>query len=98
MMLLVPMPAPRSVAPGLLVGALLVLIALAGASQAGAAARCYGAASRDHEHPCLNRQLLTAVAPPPLPAPLEAQAPGNPLHPGGPVSGCWVARAAAPGP
>jgi hypothetical protein len=98
MMLLVPMRVPRSAAPALLVGALLVLIALATASPAGAAARCFGAASRDHEHPCFNAQLLTAVAPRPFAALLETEAPCNPFDRAWPISVCWFGIAASQGP
>ena len=63
MMLLVSMRVPRSAAQALLLGAVALLIALAAAPQAGAAERCFGAASRDLEHPCFNPQLLKVVAP-----------------------------------
>src|SRR5207237_10432291 len=73
-------------------------IALCAVPQAGAAARCFGAASRDLEHPCFNPQLLRVVSPRPIAALLETDAPCDPFDRAWPISVCWfgVAAAAAP--
>lgn len=97
-MLLVSMHVPRSAAQVLLLGAVALLIALAAAPPAGAAARCFGAAARDLEHPCFNPQLLKAVAPRPIAALLETDAPCDPFDRAWPISVCWFGVAAAEGP
>jgi hypothetical protein len=66
-----------------------LLLAVAMAPQASAAARCYGAAARDAEHPCFNPQLLKAVSPRPIAALLETDAPCNPFRRAWPISVCW---------
>jgi hypothetical protein len=83
---------------GLLLGAAVLATVLATARPAGASARCYGAASRDREHPCFNAQLLRAVAPRPIPALLETDAPCDPFNRAWPISVCWfgVSASAAP--
>ena len=91
-MLLVSMHVPRSAAQVLLLGAVALLIALAAAPPAGAAARCFGAAARDLEHPCFNPQLLKAVAPRPIAALLETDAPCDPFDRAWPISVCWFGR------
>jgi hypothetical protein len=98
MMLLVSMHVPRPVAHALLVGAVVLLTALAAAPQAGAAARCYGAASRDLEHPCFNPGLLKAVAPRPIAALLETDAPCDPFDRAWPISVCWFGISASQAP
>jgi hypothetical protein len=84
----------------LLLGLLVAALVCAGAATArpGPGARCYGAASRDSEHPCFNRALLKAVTPRPLAALLETDAPCDPFDRGTTISICWfgVAAAAAP--
>jgi hypothetical protein len=72
--------------------------ALAAAPQAGAQQRCFGAASRDAEHPCFNPQLLNVVAPPPIAALLETDAPCDPFDRAWPISVCWFGVAAAQAP
>jgi hypothetical protein len=84
----------------LLLGLLVAALACAGAADGrpGPGARCYGAASRDSEHPCFNRALLKAVTPQPIAALLETDAPFAPFDRGMTISTCWfgVAAAAAP--
>ncbi|TML08990.1 MAG: hypothetical protein E6G41_00900, partial [Actinobacteria bacterium] len=75
-----------------------LLLALAAAPQAGAAARCYGAAARDAEHPCFNPELLKAVSPRPIAALLETEAPCDPFHRAWPISVCWFGVSASQGP
>jgi hypothetical protein len=75
-----------------------LLLVLATAPEAGAIARCYGAASRDAEHPCFNPQLLKGVSPRPGGALLETDAPCNPFDRAWPISVCWFGVAAAQGP
>jgi hypothetical protein len=97
MMLLASMRASRP-AQGLLLGVVLILIALAAAPQAGAQERCFGAASRDHEHPCFNPQLLRVVSPRPIAALLETDAPCDPFDRAWPISVCWFGVPASQGP
>src|SRR5437762_6660087 len=75
-----------------------LVLALAVAPQAGASARCLGAASRDAEHPCFNPHLLTAVSPRPFAALLETDDPCAPFDRAWPISVCWFGVAAAQGP
>ena len=68
----------------LLLGLLVAALGLRGRGHRPArapAARCYGAASRDSEHPCFNRALLKAVTPRPIAALLETDAPVRPVRP-----------------
>jgi hypothetical protein len=74
------------------------LTALAVAPQAGAAARCFGAAARDREHPCSNPQLLKSVSPRPFAALLETDAPCAPFDRAWPISVCWFGVPAVEGP
>src|SRR3954469_9096408 len=97
MMLLASMRVPCLAKP-LLLGAVAVLIALAAAPAAGAGERCYGAAARDFEHPCFNPQLLHAVAPRPIAALLETDAPCDPFVRAWPISVCWFGVAASEAP
>ena len=83
--------------PLLAVLAALVTL-LAAAPQAGAVQRCLGAASRDSQHPCFNRQLLKMVSPRPLEALLETDAPCDPFDRAWPISVCWFGLPAAEGP
>jgi SGNH domain (fused to AT3 domains) len=87
-MLLAPMRVPRPAKLLLSVGLLLAL-AFGAAPRAGAQTRCFGAAARDREHPCVNRHLLKAVAPRPLAALLEGEAPCDPFDRARPISVCW---------
>ena len=64
--------------------ALLALVLLAVAAPAGAAPRCFGAASRDADRPCVNPRLKATVEPAPDDAPLELNVP------------CTVIRRSAP--
>jgi len=75
-----------------------VLLTLVAAPQAGAQPRCLGAASRDTEHPCFNRQLLNVVSPRPIAALLETDAPCDPFDRAWPISVCWFGAAAAQAP
>jgi hypothetical protein len=60
-----------------------------GAAPAGASVPCFGAAARDAEHPCSNPQLLHAVAPRPIAALLETDAPCDPFDRAWPISVCY---------
>jgi hypothetical protein len=93
------MRVPRLV-QGLLLGAVVLAIAIAAAPSAGASAsvRCYGAASRDREHPCFNPQLLRVVAPRPIAALLEPDAPCDPFNRAWPISVCWFGVSAYQAP
>jgi SGNH domain (fused to AT3 domains) len=75
----------------LLLGALLLAAVAAGAALGapGPGARCYGAASRDREHPCFNAALLKVVRPRPVTALLETDAPCDPFDRGTTISICW---------
>src|SRR3954447_5074296 len=97
MMLLAAMRVPCLAKP-LLLGAVAVLIAFAGAPVAGAGERCYGAAARDFEHPCFNPLLLHAVAPRPIAALLETDAPCDPFDRAWPISVCWFGVPASQAP
>src|SRR5215211_4686957 len=98
MMLLASMRVSGSPAQALLLGATVLLFALVAAPPAGAAARCYGAAARDFEHPCSNPRLLKAVAPRPIAALLETDAPCDPFDRAWPISVCWFGVAASEAP
>jgi hypothetical protein len=83
----------------ILVSFAIVLFALVAApQQAGAAARCFGAASRDAKHPCFNPQLLKVVSPRPIAALLETDAPCDPFRRAWPISVCWFGMPASQGP
>jgi hypothetical protein len=85
---------------GLLLALLVLAAVAAGAVFAapGPGARCYGAASRDREHPCFNPALLKVVRPRPIAALLETDAPCDPFDRGVTISVCWfgVGAIAAP--
>src|SRR3981189_1428461 len=51
--------------------------------------RCFGAAARDPLHPCINSQLLRAVAPRPSAALLETDAPCSPFRRPRVISVCY---------
>ena len=64
-----------------LVVVIVALSLLAHAPGSGAGTRrCFGAAARDPEHPCLNRRLRLTVTPSPSAAPLIPSAPCVPLE------------------
>jgi len=90
---------PRSTTR-LLLGAfvLAVLAAAAAIAQPGPGSRCYGAASRDAEHPCFNRSLLTVVRPRPIAALLETDAPCDPFDRAPTISICWFGIPASAAP
>jgi hypothetical protein len=50
--------------------------------------RCFGAASRDHLHPCFNKALRTTVVPLPVAAKAEDHAPCERLYLDGGISAC----------
>lgn len=81
-----------------LLGAAALAIVLTAPAGAGAAMQCFGAAARDNRHPCFNPQLLHVVAPRPVAALLETEAPCDPFDRAWPVSVCYFGIPAAQGP
>jgi SGNH domain (fused to AT3 domains) len=90
----------RSTIRSLLGGLLLAVLAAAAVAvaQPGPGSPCYGAASRDAEHPCFNRALLTVVRPRPIAALLETDAPCDPFDRAPTISVCWFGIPASAAP
>jgi SGNH domain (fused to AT3 domains) len=79
---------PRSTAAALAVALLTALATAGGApataqratdARAAASPRCFGAAARDAENPCVNHKLSFVAIPTPYNAPLEPSAPCEPI-------------------
>lgn len=91
---------PVRSSPRLLGLLLLAALCVAGvaAARPGPGTRCYGAASRDREHPCSNPALLTVVRPGPFAALLETDAPCDPFDRAPTISVCWFGVGATEAP
>jgi SGNH domain (fused to AT3 domains) len=81
-----------------LLGAAALVLVLTLPAAATAEIPCLGAAARDAEHPCVNPQLLHVVAPRPVAALLETDAPCDPFNRAWPISVCYFGVPASQAP